>query len=104
MACWRRHEAVLPVALAALAPSAVEILNGANPLQAALDIRFAIADPGRRQSAQREERAVDVIHTPAPVPASVFFLDANQVLHALLNGRDANGCIRTRRALPARAR
>src|ERR1039457_2302624 len=61
-------EAVLVVALAAFAPTAVGVLDGAQPLASAQDVRLAIVLAGRGESAQREAGAVDVGHAPAAVP------------------------------------
>src|SRR5580700_9387039 len=80
------HETLLLIAFAALTPTAVKILNRADPFQSPLDVRFTIAYAGRSQSTQGQEGAVDIVDTPASVPTSIFFLRANQVLHASFDG------------------
>src|ERR1035437_7375694 len=64
-------EDALVVALAAFAPSAVGVLDGAQPLAGAQDVRFAIVLPRRRESAQGEAGAVNVGHAPTAVPTAV---------------------------------
>src|ERR1017187_9199683 len=67
-------EDAVDVALAAFAPAAVGVLNGAQPLATAQDMRFAIVLAGRGEPAQREAGAVNVGHAPAAVPTAVGFL------------------------------
>src|ERR1700733_13729362 len=82
----RGYETFLLIAFAALAPAAVEILDRPHPFQSPLHVGLTVAHAGRGQATQSEERAINVVDTPAPVPASIFFLRTNQVLHAPLNG------------------
>ena len=88
-ACSARCEGAAVVAGAAFAPAAVGVLDGAQPFAGAQDVRFAVAFAGRRQAAQRETGAVDVIHAPAAVPASVRFLVLHQIFHAAPHRRMA---------------
>src|SRR5450631_2606671 len=62
------------VALAAFAPTAVGILNGAQPLAGAQDVRLAIVLARRGESTEREAGAVNVGHAPAAVPTTVGLL------------------------------
>src|SRR3974390_526156 len=58
-------EDALVVTLAAFAPAAVGVLNGAQPLAGAQDVRFAIVLAGGGESAQGKAGSVDIGHSPA---------------------------------------
>src|ERR1039458_61743 len=75
------------VALAAFAPAAVGVLNGAQPLASAQNVRLAIVLARRGESTEREAGAVDVGHAPAAVPTAVGLLVLHQPVHAAANGR-----------------
>ena len=70
------------VAGTALAPAAVGVLDRAQPLAGAEDVRLAIVVPGGTQAAQRQERAVDVVDAPAAVPAAVRLLVRHEIVDA----------------------
>src|SRR5260370_16409363 len=76
----RKHAIV--VAGAAFAPSAVGVLNGAQPLSGAQHVDFTIVFTGGAQSAQRETGPVNIGHAPAPVPASIGLLRAHPIIDA----------------------
>src|ERR1039457_748721 len=82
--CARRGgEGAVVVAGTAFAPAAVGILDGAEPLAGAENVRLAIALARCGQASQRETGAVDVRHAPTAVPASVGLLVPDQPIHAL---------------------
>ena len=101
---WRGHEGVVVVTGAAFAPSAIGVLDRAQPFAGAQNIRFAIAFARGLQSAQRQKRAVDVIDAPAPVPASIGFLRAFEIFDAAPEASDDSRTRRTRSEPPARVR
>src|SRR5579864_4483221 len=71
---------------ATLAPSAISVLNGAQPLAGAQDVDFAIVFARGSQAPQRETGTVNISDTPAAVPASVGFLGTDQMIHAAPHG------------------
>src|ERR1035438_8032918 len=77
-----RGKGAVVITGAAFAPTAIGVLDGAQPLAAAQNVGFAIAFPGGCQPPQGEAGAVDVGHAPPSVPASVGLLMTNQPIHS----------------------
>src|SRR5690349_15827896 len=74
------------VAFAAFTPAAVGVLYRHEPVDGAPDARRAEIDARGIHRAQHRPRAVDVIHAPASVPASVALLRTLQERETSLDG------------------
>src|SRR5581483_1004327 len=72
------------VAAAGFAPPAVSVLHRANPLRCLLDLRFMVPYTDCLEAPQHQERAVEIIDTPAAKPAAVRLLLGEDKLDSLL--------------------
>src|SRR5947208_2762600 len=68
------------VAGTVLAPAAVGILNTREPRDRLAQFRRAVLHPGSVERTQHRPGAVDVVHSPAPVPAAFGVLCAPQIV------------------------
>src|ERR1035441_8636959 len=74
------------VTVATLAPTSVGILYYPEPAGAARDRSGGLRRARGTQAADGEKGAVDVVHAPAAVPASVVLLFGQEILHPTCNG------------------
>src|SRR5262249_60068708 len=79
-------ELVVVVALAGLAPAAVLVLVALEPPHRALDIFVPRVLADGSETAQHRPGAVDVVHTPAPVPRPVVPLCVAKEVDRALSG------------------
>src|SRR5579862_8823361 len=79
------------VAVAALAPSAVRVLNRDQPVGSAADHWRVQVEPRCIQSREYRPCAIDVIHAPAAEPAAVLFLRTAQIFDGGSKARPVGG-------------
>jgi len=92
------------IGVARFAPAAVLVLGVLQPLHgfAHIGLRDIFADGTER--GEYAPSAVDVVHAPAPIPRTVFFLVALQELESALDGREARVVAEHREQLHAACR
>src|ERR1039458_4102224 len=75
------------IAAAILAPAAVGILDGDEPVDRLAHDRRSGVESGDVEAAQHRPRAVDVIHAPAAVPTAVCELGAAKIVECAVQSR-----------------
>src|SRR4051812_13970352 len=75
------------VARAVFAPAAILVLNTREPVDRLADFRGTMVDAGSVKRDQHRPGAVDVVHAPAPVPASFRVLGPSQIIEGLGDAR-----------------
>src|SRR5262249_39735468 len=77
---------VQPVAGAVLSPAAIGVLDRNEPVDGLANLCSLWLDPDRIQAAEHRPGAVDIIDTPAPIPAAVLLLRAPQIIEGSSDG------------------